>query len=82
MPRDLTSTVVGKKGVQSLGPSKLTIKLKPARSTSLLVKFKLENADSVDFIVNNVVTQVGNKNNICSDASNPLENNGLYSETL
>ena len=56
--KDVTDVVVGKKGLSTLGPSKLVIKLKPARPTNLLVRLKVDSAQSVDFKANNMVTQV------------------------
>ena len=56
--KDVTSAIVGKKGIENVGPSKFEINLKPSRPTTLLLRFKTENAHSVDFKVNGAMAQV------------------------
>ena len=40
---------MGKKGVENVGESKLTVRLKPKRPTTLILMFDGANVHSVDF---------------------------------
>ena len=56
--KDVTTTIVTKKGIENMGESKLAVKLKPKRPTMFLLRFKGQNIHSVDFKVGSALAHV------------------------